>query len=59
MSCSLNSLNGAICGITIGAIQGDARSLDYSSYTYPYAEFVSILLSSAAWPTNKRQGAGP
>ena len=36
MSYSLNSLKGAIWGVilgtTIGLIEGDTRSLDYSSY---------------------------
>ena len=32
MSYSLNSLKGVILGIPIGAMKGDTRSLDYSSY---------------------------
>ena len=38
LSYSLNSLNGAIQGITTGFIQGDTRSLDYSSHRVVYGE---------------------
>ena len=33
MSCSLDSLKGVMQGTIIGAIKGDTRSLDYSSYS--------------------------
>ena len=39
MSQSLNSLKGISQGSIIGVVKGDARSLDYSSYTSLYKMF--------------------